>query len=546
MLRTAILRRLIPRFSYGFSDSTSASISSERNDTTQNTPSDQVEKINKDPAGKDFIHDVIQNLQQSDEEVIRSRSEEEKLFSATRNDEFVAKHSERGRTRTTRNIEASDDADSDHKLSRPAQKPKFREPRRLNVVPEEKFIPEGSDLPKFSDGSKSEFNKAFDVHDDLFEASLQKMDAFAKDKPATKIQRLQKRQKDDDLVYCDFEETEKSKNHLSAEAKLDEEFALEKIDGLETGVESAKESHDDVPSILGPSFNLASYDSRTQTLQELLKIGVELHVWERKPELAEAILLLDFERDIKPYIEFLTGKKVSPKALRYILTKNPMLFQQELENLEIRLKYLESKKFTSSMIVQIMTLFPSFLSLTTADVDKMLGMYQKTFGLTGDEIRHVITSTPKLLMLEKQKFDQNQSLLKNSFGFNVDELKHVFLTCPKIWFIAEKTLESRFRVVHNLLRLGHDTILKYPWCLLCEDLKMKKRHLFLLNIGKAQYDPNKEPHVSIDDFVLATDSEFCEKVANTSVEKFNQFLTTLIQDGTAPLEDHRRLSLIHI
>ena len=41
---------------------------------------------------------------------------------------------------------------------------------------------------------------------------------------------------------------------------------------------------------------------RSTTLQELLKLGVDLSTWDRRKNVSSFILPLDFEKDIKPYI----------------------------------------------------------------------------------------------------------------------------------------------------------------------------------------------------------------------------------------------------
>ncbi|KAJ8876171.1 hypothetical protein PR048_024080 [Dryococelus australis] len=58
-----------------------------------------------------------------------------------------------------------------------------------------------------------------------------------------------------------------------------------------------------------PTFNFAAYINKSPSLQELVKLGVDLHKLEHKKGVPEFILTLDFERDMKEHIryEFIPG-----------------------------------------------------------------------------------------------------------------------------------------------------------------------------------------------------------------------------------------------
>jgi hypothetical protein len=70
---------------------------------------------------------------------------------------------------------------------------------------------------------------------------------------------------------------------------------------------------------------------------------------------------LDFKKDVQPIIQFLVDQGVSPESLGTIFTKSPLLLKTSIEELEIRTKYLQSKRFTSEMIVRIFSRNPFWL-----------------------------------------------------------------------------------------------------------------------------------------------------------------------------------------
>lgn len=51
-----------------------------------------------------------------------------------------------------------------------------------------------------------------------------------------------------------------------------------------------------------PSFNFAAYVNNSPTLQELVKLGVDLHSLERRKNVPEFILRLEFSTDMKEHI----------------------------------------------------------------------------------------------------------------------------------------------------------------------------------------------------------------------------------------------------
>ncbi|KAM7292276.1 putative transcription termination factor, mTERF [Ixodes scapularis] len=165
-------------------------------------------------------------------------------------------------------------------------------------------------------------------------------------------------------------------------------------DALSTEVDP--EFLDEVGPGLHRSFNLAAYVNQSETLQKFLQLGVDLSRFDRRPGVPQMILALDFEKDVKPVIRFLTSLGVEPDRLGYIFTKNPRILKEQLENLQVRVDYLLSKKFTKEQVGRIASNAPFFLMFSVRRMDRRLGYLQKTFELTGDEVRHVVARLPKL------------------------------------------------------------------------------------------------------------------------------------------------------
>ncbi|GFU02822.1 transcription termination factor 3, mitochondrial [Nephila pilipes] len=282
---------------------------------------------------------------------------------------------------------------------------------------------------------------------------------------------------------------------------------------------------------LGPplpiSFNLAAYVNRSESLQQLVCLGVDLSEIEKKPDRAKFILNLEFEKHVRPYIQFFHDHGVSADDMGKLFTKNLYIFKEHIEDLEIRINYMKSKKFNSEAIARIITNNPFFLSRHTKEIDTRLGMYQKQFSLSGNQVRYLVTKCPKLVTYDLMKFREKLVTMKEELGFTNDEMKKLLLMKPKVWMLGRVQVKERFDIVHNLMGISHEMILNSPEIFTRRAFIIKQRHFYLVHLNRAQYDPLQPLYVSLRDLVTTTDSEFCEQCAKTSVERYNEFLKTL-------------------
>ena len=170
------------------------------------------------------------------------------------------------------------------------------------------------------------------------------------------------------------------------------------------------------------SETVAAFVSKSELLQNLVKLGVDLSEVEKDPDMAEYLIKADFKLDIQPYILFLYDCKILPEDMGKMFTKHPSIFKESLDNLQLRIDYFKSKSFSEASIVRIVTKQPSVLTRSTLITDKQLGFIQKTFHLqgekmisvhnksvnmftrfywSGDEVREVVTKFPKLIVWEQ-------------------------------------------------------------------------------------------------------------------------------------------------
>uniref|UniRef100_A0A183EQG8 Pyr_redox domain-containing protein n=1 Tax=Gongylonema pulchrum TaxID=637853 RepID=A0A183EQG8_9BILA len=72
---------------------------------------------------------------------------------------------------------------------------------------------------------------------------------------------------------------------------------------------------------------------------------------------------------------------------------------------EVRINYLYSKKFSKEDIFKIVKNSRFWLNTDVKTIDARLGWLQKTFELTGDEVRQVIVKEPRVIMFGVGPFE---------------------------------------------------------------------------------------------------------------------------------------------
>lgn len=276
-----------------------------------------------------------------------------------------------------------------------------------------------------------------------------------------------------------------------------------------------------------PAFNFAAYVNKSESLQQLLKLGVDLSKIEKRKGLPQFVLKLDFEKDIQPHLLFLTDNGVPADLLGQIITKNPLIFKESLENLNVRINYLEAKRFKKEQIVRIITNNPFWLMFPTTRIDRRLGHFQQNFKLSGDDIRFLATKMPRLITFQMEHIKKNTFCIKEEMGFDEDEVKCLLLSKPKLWMLKADDLIERFDYVHRKMEIPHSQIIQFPEILTSREYRIRQRHEFLKYLGKAQYDPSQDLYVSLKTLVEGTDQEFVINVAKSTMDIYDTFLRTL-------------------
>ncbi|XP_059480425.1 transcription termination factor 3, mitochondrial [Neocloeon triangulifer] len=301
---------------------------------------------------------------------------------------------------------------------------------------------------------------------------------------------------------------------------------------------------DSKPSILAPNLGtqidfseygptlprsqtLAAYVNRSPTLQKLVDLGVDLSIVEKKLDIAEQILKLDFDRDIAKYIQFFTDIGVPADSLGVLFTKNPNLLLEDLEAMQKRIDYLMVLKFEFKDFERLVVANPKWLSFSVEEMEKRVAFFQNEFKLNLPEFRKLALTCPKLITKHIKEIRANSFSIIVEMGFTSNERKSMLMQKPRIWTLPNKDLVERFHFLHNTLKIPHKQIVKQPHALLARLNYVRQRHFFLHSLSKAQYDPALPNYVSLLALVSGSSAEFASNVAGSSADDFSRFLKTM-------------------
>ena len=275
------------------------------------------------------------------------------------------------------------------------------------------------------------------------------------------------------------------------------------------------------------SFNFASYVDDSYTLKQLVKLGVNLSKLEEDRSLAEQLLHVKFDETIKPVIQFLVDHGVKPKELGWFLTENPFIIWEPICNLQARIDYLRSKRFTSKAITRIISSYPLYLKKSFKEVDSRLGFLQNEYHLNGNQVRSVLINFPAVVGLHVMTLRTMTFSLKEEMGLLPDQVTALVVAVPRILGESRQKVVNIFDLMHTKAELPVELILKFPEVFLAEDeSSFENRLQYLMTIKRNQFDPEKPLFIPLTSLSEGDDELFAVKFARTSLEDYDLFLKT--------------------
>ncbi|CAF3493025.1 unnamed protein product, partial [Rotaria sp. Silwood2] len=281
------------------------------------------------------------------------------------------------------------------------------------------------------------------------------------------------------------------------------------------------------PSLRPFTFDLAYLINESPTLKRFIEMGVDVYRWNQPNTKAKYILTLNFERDCIPHLVFLNELGIKNKHLSQYLSYNPWIFKEPLDDLRVRINYLESKGFNQDNIRDILIRAPFLLNLSTKMIDTKLNWFIKKFHLNDNDIYEFVIRSPKLLTLPLQDISNTYFNMHSLLGFEHVQLQKIFRQYPKLFIYDYKLIQLNFDFLFNEMNITRQRLMDYPPILKQSFQQLRTRCLYLKYIKCNQFDPTKPSFVSLKDLCLKTNDLFCQYVTKTSMQHYLNFMKTL-------------------
>uniref|UniRef100_A0A669P3I9 Transcription termination factor 3, mitochondrial n=1 Tax=Phasianus colchicus TaxID=9054 RepID=A0A669P3I9_PHACC len=259
------------------------------------------------------------------------------------------------------------------------------------------------------------------------------------------------------------------------------------------------------PLLPPQSSTLRDYVDHSETLTKLVHLGVDLSQVEKR------------QKDVG----------IEDSQLGPFLTKNPYILGEDLEALETRVAYLKSKKFGNAEITQMVSRAPYLLLFSVERLDNRLGFLKNELGLSVKKTKDLVIRFPRLLTGKLEPVKENLQVCQVEFGFQRNEVQQIAFKTPKILTASKKRLRQTFDYLHNIMGIPHNMLTRFPQVFNSKLLRIKERHMFLIFLGRAQYDPTQPSYISLDQLVSLPDEVFCTEIAKASIQDFEKFLKTI-------------------
>ncbi|KAE9417356.1 hypothetical protein Angca_004232, partial [Angiostrongylus cantonensis] len=264
------------------------------------------------------------------------------------------------------------------------------------------------------------------------------------------------------------------------------------LDGSDLSIPpSLANPHPFVPSKHSPpvyTHSLVPFVNYSFLLQILVDIGVNLFEVEQNTRTGKHLLRLDLEKDVRPKLRWLLSLGFHFSDLGVYLTKNPFYLLQDLSDMQVRVNYLMSMKFSTEDVCKIIREFRYWLNVDVKVMDSRLGWVQKQFGLSGNEVRALIRKEARILMFGLGPLQRLVGLFNKELGFSPKQMKRILLADPRVFMMEAKFIRTNYDYVHSTMRLSNSIIAKNPFILRCSHSSIRNRHEFLKKIGRAVYE----------------------------------------------------------
>uniref|UniRef100_A0A1I8EF60 Uncharacterized protein n=1 Tax=Wuchereria bancrofti TaxID=6293 RepID=A0A1I8EF60_WUCBA len=303
------------------------------------------------------------------------------------------------------------------------------------------------------------------------------------------------------------------------------------------------------PSLLPSthSWCIAHYVNHLPVLQILVELGMDLFEVDSVTHIGRKLVKLDWENGVRPKLVWLIHQVGMPiNDVGSYLTRNPYFLLQDLENMKrslkfssfhayynspnrrimfyVRLNYLYTKRLTKAKILKIVKNNRFWLNTDVKTTDARLGWIQKTFDLTGDEMRQLIITESRIIMYGVGPLERLVTMLNEEMEFTKEEVKAILLKDPRVFMMEPNALQKTYNYLRFTVHISNMQICEWPLCLRFTIGAIRRRHEFLVLLHKADYNEGSPNYVHLRSLLQPSDQNFAVNVAHTYLNVYNAFL----------------------
>ncbi|EJW82219.1 hypothetical protein WUBG_06872 [Wuchereria bancrofti] len=280
------------------------------------------------------------------------------------------------------------------------------------------------------------------------------------------------------------------------------------------------------PSLLPSthSWCIAHYVNHLPVLQILVELGMDLFEVDSVTHIGRKLVKLDWENGVRPKLVWLIHQVGMPiNDVGSYLTRNPYFLLQDLENMKVRLNYLYTKRLTKAKILKIVKNNRFWLNTDVKTTDARLGWIQKTFDLTGDEMRQLIITESRIIMYGVGPLERLVTMLNEEMEFTKEEVKAILLKDPRVFMMEPNALQKTYNYLRFTVHISNMQICEWPLCLRFTIGAIRRRHEFLVLLHKADYNEGSPNYVHLRSLLQPSDQNFAVNVAHTYLNVYNAF-----------------------
>ncbi|KAI3382201.1 hypothetical protein SNEBB_004781 [Seison nebaliae] len=295
--------------------------------------------------------------------------------------------------------------------------------------------------------------------------------------------------------------------------------------------------------------NIISYVDRSECLQNLLKLGIPIGKWNRKSNINNWILTIDWKKDVEPLLKYLISQlNFTVIDCGRLLSKNIHIVRIPIYLIQNRINFLLSYGLCKEEISNSFKSAPYLLNFEVERLENRLNFYERAFDLTREETCLVIGKHAKLLTSKINDVVTVRYTMKYLMELKEDVMKSILLESPNVYLSDKDKMRKNLNYMENELGEDRDNLLiECPQLLTVSfDKVIQPRISFLKNRFHGNFTSYRESKSMINSKNILSENEkqTPQKFSSHWKPVYYSVTSQLQRDPTKPLYIHLKTLLL--